>query len=69
MNSVLRDIEDMVEIVREDAEVTDSIKEMIRDIKDKNRLDALLITAAGVETIEDFECVLQGKEETDIFCK
>ena len=114
VNSVLRDIEDMVEIVREDAEVTtgymvwmeskeeliqlgveqgiqlgemnaladsvikllaakgevsDSIKEMIRDIKDKNRLDALLITAAGVETIEDFECVLQGKEETDIFCK
>lgn len=67
MNSVLRDIEDMVEIVREDAEVTDSIKEMIRDIKDKNRLDALLITAAGVETIEDFECVLQGKDEIESF--
>lgn len=67
MNSVLRDIEDMVEIVREDAEVPDSIKEMIRDIKDKNRLDALLITAAGVETIEDFECVLQGKDEIESF--
>lgn len=67
MNSVLRDIEDMVEIVREDAEVTDSIKEMIRDIKDKDRLDALLITAAGVETIEDFECVLQGKDEIESF--
>lgn len=67
MNSVLRDIEDMVEIVREDAEVPDSIKEMIRDIKDKNRLDALLITAAGVETIEDFECVLQEKDEIESF--
>lgn len=67
MNSVLRDIEDMVEIVREDAEVTDSIKEMIRDIKDKDRLDALMITAAGVETIEDFECVLQGKDEIESF--
>lgn len=67
MNSVLRDIEDMVEIVREDAEVPDSIKEMIRDIKDKDRLDALLITVAGVETIEDFECVLQGKDEIESF--
>lgn len=113
VNSVLRDIEDMVEIVRQDAEVTtgymvwmeskeeliqqgiqqgvqqgvqqgikigemnsladaiikllsvkgevpDSTKDGIRNISDKDKLDALLIMAARAETVQDFEAALKS---------
>lgn len=101
VNNVLRDIEDMVEIVRQDAEVTtgymvwmeskeeliqqgikigemnslsdaiikllavkgevpDSTKEGIRNISDKDKLDALLIMAAKAETVQAFEAALKS---------